>query len=265
MKGEKMKQKKTDFKSSRTDLIIEQKITTIAHKTIEENQLLKVIQGEEKSSVSTTIFFKDITDHNHFKLVQHTFIKYLKQYIKINRQDTILVIGLGNSKSTPDALGPTTIDNILVTRYLFLLGEVEEGYSNVCSFTPNVMGNTGIETANIIKSIIKETKATKVIVIDALKTNDLSHLLKTIQITNKGISPGSGIQNNRKEISKKTVGVDIIAIGVPTVVDINCLIQTKENLIVTPTDIDFIIDKLSILIGNGINMVLHKKFDKKGD
>ena len=130
------------------------------------------------------------------------------------------------------------------------------------------MANTGIETAEIIKSIIKDSKATKVIVIDSLKTSNIKRLLKTIQITNKGISPGSGIGNNRKEISKKTVGIDIIAIGIPTVVDINSIIynytnkriKEVDNLIVTPTNIDYMIDKLSILIGNGINNSLHKNF-----
>ena len=119
----------------------------------------------------------------------------------------------------------------------------------------------------MIKSIIQETKSTKVIIIDSLKTTNLNRLNKTIQITNKGISPGSGIYNNRQEISKKTMNIDVIAIGVPTVVELNNLLekQYKEKLIVTPTNIDFIIEKLAILIGNGINISLHKNFIRQNN
>ena len=250
-----------------TDLITEQKISKKIEKQTKEINKIKVTNISNKLDQYTIINFKDITDKNNFKNVQNIFVEELKQYIKLKKEDTILIIGLGNQKSTPDSLGPYVVDNILVTRYLFLLGEVEEGYSNVCTFIPNVMGNTGIETANIVKSIIQETKATKVIIIDSLKTTNLNRLNKTIQITNKGISPGSGIYNNRQEISKKTMNIDVIAIGVPTVVELNNLLekQYKEKLIVTPTNIDFIIEKLAILIGNGINISLHKNFIRQNN
>ena len=250
-----------------TDLITEQKISKKTEKQTKEINKIKVTNISNKLDQYTIINFKDITDKNNFKNVQNIFVEELKQYIKLKKEDTILIIGLGNQKSTPDSLGPYVVDNILVTRYLFLLGEVEEGYSNVCTFIPNVMGNTGIETANIVKSIIQETKATKVIIIDSLKTTNLNRLNKTIQITNKGISPGSGIYNNRQEISKKTMNIDVIAIGVPTVVELNNLLekQYKEKLIVTPTNIDFIIEKLAILIGNGINISLHKNFIRQNN
>ena len=156
-----------------------------------------------------------------------------------------------------------------MTRYLFLLGNVEDGYSNVCSFKPNVTGNTGIETQEIIDCIIKKSKATKVIVIDSLKANNLERLTKTIQITDQGISPGSGVNNSRKEISKQTTGADVIAIGVPTVVDIKTIVNNKikvnNNLIVTPTDIDFIIERLSVLLGEAINISLHKNYIRQNN
>ena len=120
------------------------------------------------------------------------------------------------------------------------------------------MGNTGLETSSIIQSIIEEANITKIIVIDALKTNSLERLVKTIQITDKGISPGSGIGNTRKEISKNTLNREVIAIGIPTVVDIQS--HSINTYMVTPTDIDFMIEKLSLLIGNGINISLHKNF-----
>ena len=164
-------------------------------------------------------------------------------------------------------MGPSTVKNILITRYLFLLGDVEDGYQNVSAFTPDVMGNTGIETSHIVKKIVDEVNPTKVIVIDSLKSDHIERINRTIQITDKGIHPGSGIGNVRKEISFKTIGVDVIAIGVPTVVNLCSLIKKSkkntflgENLIVTPTNIDFMIEKLSILIGNGINISLHDNF-----
>ena len=255
-----------DSKTIQTDLILEQDLT--CNNKINTKEKYEVINTKINNYHYTTIYFKDITDKDNYQTVQNLFITELKKYLKPKRKDIFLVVGLGNSKSTPDSLGPYTIDNILVTRYLYLMGDVEEGYSNVASFTPNVMGNTGIETSKIIKSIIKECNCTKVIIIDSLKTNHISRLLKTIQITDKGISPGSGIGNNRCEISKKTQGIEVIAIGVPTVVDIKTIIEneTKEkqnitnNLILTPTNIDFIIEKLSTLIGNGINISLHENF-----
>ncbi len=238
----------------RTDVISEKEISRNDSNIIEENGLII-----EKTTHCTTIHFKDITDYKNYKKVQLVLIKQLKEYIKVNEKDQILVIGLGNDKSTPDSLGPMTIDKILVTRYLYYLGEVEEGYSNVCSFIPNVMGNTGIETSDLIKSVIEQTKVTKVVVIDALRTNTLSHLIKTIQITDQGIYPGSGIGNSRKEISKNNMKVDVIAIGVPTVIEY----QNKDNsIMVTPTDIDYLIEKLSILIGDSLNIIFHKNYNR---
>lgn len=257
-----------DNKLLRTDLLVDTDVSKYNNEVIEKNNNYTTTKTTSSSTHYTTISFKDITDKNNFKMVQEAFIRVLEDYIKLKDDDVILVIGLGNNKSTPDSLGPVVVDNTLVTRYLFLMGDVEDGYSNVCSFAPNVTGNTGIETSIVIKSIIRDVKATKVIVVDALKTNSTDRLIKTIQITNQGISPGSGIGNMRSEISKKTMGIDIIAIGVPTVVEIKSIVKNKkieENLIVTPTNIDFVIEKLGILIGNGINIFLHKNFMRQNN
>ena len=129
------------------------------------------------------------------------------------------------------------------------------------------MGDTGIESISLIKELAKEIKATKLIVIDSLKASKINRLLKTIQITNSGIHPGSGINNNRGEISKKTLNIDVIAIGIPTVVDIRTIlnnllkkdIKLDNNLVLTPTDIDYQIKVLSKLLGESINKSLHKK------
>lgn len=245
--------------SIRTDVLSEQNLNNYTTSTKKENDIVIENSKDEKNHC-TTIYFKDITDHDHFKQVQKELIQELKNYIPLNKNDKSLVIGLGNEKSTPDSLGPMTINKILVTRYLFELGEVEEGYSNVCCFSPSVMGNTGIETSDLIKSVIKEINVNKVIVIDALRTNTLSHLGKTIQITDKGIFPGSGIGNSRKEISKHNMNIDVIAIGVPTVIEYS---SNKNSIMVTPTDIDFLIERLSILIGDSLNNLFHQDYNRQ--
>ena len=253
-------------KQLRTDLIMEQNLRQKKEKTITKNQTIEVTETSIGENDYTTINFKDITDKGNFKKVQESFVNELKKYLKLTKKDRIIIIGLGNDKCTPDSLGPLTIENILVTRHLFLLGEVEEGYSNVSSFIPNVMGNTGIETSEIIKCIVKEIKPTKVVVIDSLKTNNIERLAKTIQITNQGISPGSGIGNKRKEISKKTINAEVIAIGIPLVVDISSLAnKINKEMIVTPTNIDLLVEKLSLLIGNGINISLHENFIRQNN
>lgn len=256
-----------------TDLVIEQDLTNKIQEKHHKYEDIDVTVTTLGTNKYTTISFTDITDKDNFKKVQNIFIKELKSFLDLKTEDIFLVIGLGNSNSTPDSLGPQVVDNILVTRHLFLLGDVEESYSNVCKFKPSVTGDTGIETTAILKSVIKESKATKVIIIDSLKASKVSRLNKIIQITNSGIHPGSGINNNRGEVSKKTMNAEIIAIGVPTVVDVKTIIEDllkeevtlNENLIVTPTNIDFIIEKLGLLIGNGINITLHQDFKRQNN
>ena len=134
-----MKKLKKETISLRTDLIFE-KNSHIKPSSLEKpypNIEVKIY--EEKEKTSTTIFFQDIRNHHHLKQVQEVFVNTLKQYMTISSSDVVFIIGLGNEKSTPDALGPTVVENVLVTRHLFLLGEVEKGYHNVCSFVPNVM------------------------------------------------------------------------------------------------------------------------------
>ena len=215
----------------------------------------------------TTIEFKDITDNNNQKNVTNVLYKELCNYININNNDLILVIGLGNIDSTPDSLGTKVADNILVTNHIYELGLLDSKYSRVCSIKPSVYAKTGIETSTIIKSIVNSIKPNIVILIDSLASSSLDRLNKTIEITDTGISPGSGIGNNRGVINKDKLGVDVIAIGVPTVVSANTLVleltkckKVKENdLVVTPTEIDFLIECLSKVISNSINKCLEKK------
>lgn len=332
-------------KGYRTDLVIDEitreKDTKLSSKILEKTKNVtveEVIIDEKtncnkKKGIYETISFTDITDKNNFKEVEELAIKTLKNMLNklnISSNAKILVVGLGNASSTPDALGPKTLDHVLVTRHLFLLGDVEEGYRNVASFKPSVTGVTGIETKDLIEGIKEKIKPDILIVIDALASSSIERLNKTIQITSAGISPGSGVGNNRLEISQDTLHIPVIAIGVPTVVDgativentlqlllkkisygienkeneklklvpitnQNYLNHTKElskeqkedllgmvglldeqelkslilevllpvnyNMMVTPKEIDHLIEKLSLLLGNMINKSLHERFN----
>ena len=261
----------TDNLNLRTDLVIEYEGDYENNEVLEDDLVITTTKVDNFKY--TTIAFSDITDKDNFLNVQNVFIKELKKYLDIQKNDKFLIIGLGNKNSTPDSLGPATLDNILVTGHLYLLGDIDSNYSHVCKFMPSVTGETGIETIKVLKSVIKESGANKVIVIDSLKASKVERLNKIIQITNSGIHPGSGINNNRGEVSEKTMNASIVAIGVPSVVDVKTIVEDilkeevtlKENLIVTPTNIDFIIQKLGLLIGNGINISLHKDFKRQNN
>lgn len=148
------------------------------------------------------------------------FSKFIKQK-GLNENSSCLIVGLGNWNVTPDALGPLVCENLLVTRHLFELQpeHVEDGYRPVSALSPGVMGLTGIETSDIIFGVVEKTKPDFVIAIDALASRSIERVNSTIQISDTGIHPGSGVGNKRKELSQDTLGVPVIAIGVPTVVD----------------------------------------------
>jgi spore protease len=154
------------------------------------------------------------------KIFAAEFSQFLKQ-LGIKADASCLVVGLGNWNVTPDALGPQVCENLLVTRHLYQLQpeSVEEGYRPVSAIAPGVMGLTGIETSDIIFGIVEKTKPDFVIAIDALASRSIERVNSTIQISDTGIHPGSGVGNKRKEISKETLGIPVVAIGVPTVVD----------------------------------------------
>lgn len=311
----------------RTDLIIEN--NDAKHNT-------EIIDGIEVTSTYkdgnyVTISFEDITNYESREKVGGCLEKVLKEILiknDIKEDDECLIIGLGNIKSTPDSLGVKVVNDVLITKHLFQYGDVKDGIRKVSSFVPGVMANTGLESSNIIRAIINEEKPKFIIVIDALASLSIDRINRTIQITDTGIHPGSGIGNNRKEISEKTIGIPVIAIGVPTVVssttivydtieylfkhisyikdneELNKLtfIKTKNyknkiknkkltdeeqntllglfgslndtdkrllinevltdinmDLIVTPSEIDFLIDKLSNMIAFAINNSLHKE------
>ncbi len=189
---------------------------------------------------------------------------------------TVLVAGIGNKDITPDALGPRCAEGIFSTRHITseLAEEIGLDFLNpVCSLATGVLGQTGIETGEIIKSVADAIKPKAVIVIDALAAAGLERLGRTVQITDTGITPGSGVGNKRAEISKNTLGVPVIAIGVPTVVDAVTLAKDMtgnktatesaeaQNMMVTPREIDVMIERASKLISLCINCALQPETD----
>ena len=178
---------------------------------------------------------------------------------------TVLVAGLGNSDITPDAIGPRCAGQILATRHLDdeaeqLLGELRP----VAVISPGVLGQTGMEAAEIVRALTEQLSPSAVIVIDALAAQSGIRLGRTIQLADSGISPGSGVMNTRRELSQKTLGVPVIAVGVPTVVDAAALAGEEEakvsGMMVTPRDIDQLITHacrtLAIIINRALQRTL---------
>ena len=188
------------------------------------------------------------------------------------KEGTVLVAGLGNSDITPDALGPKTASQVLATRHIDGQTVKHLGISKlrpVCVLSPGVLGKTGIETAEIILGVAGKIKPSAVIAVDALAAMELG---RTVQISDTGICPGSGVGNSRKEISKRLLGVDVIAVGVPTVVDAETLAEelagkghgavadrSGVGMMVTPREIDSVIDHASDLVALSINCALQKE------
>ena len=214
----------------------------------------------------------------------------------VDSQAEILVVGLGNSYVTPDSLGPKVTNEIEVTRHIinYLPQYVEEGTRMVSAIAPGVLGTTGIETAEILKGIVDNIHPKLVIVIDALASRSIERISSTVQLSDTGIVPGAGVGNTRNEISQKTLGIPVVAIGIPTVVETAVLVndcldlfitklqeeaksndylnqlkqednyeEIKEalvpkdyNLIVTPKEIDVLIENMTQVVATGINRAM---------
>lgn len=227
----------------RTDLAIDQieektKLKGVKHNTeIIDNIKITTVKLDEANSLNKkkgkyiTLEFEDVTDSKNRENVTNVLTKVLKEILKLNNDSFGLVVGLGNDKSTPDSLGPLVVNDIVVTNHLYILNELSDNYKRVAAINPGVMGETGIETSDIIDSIVKKVKPSFLIVIDSLASKSIERLNKTIQITDTGIHPGSGIGNKRKEISFETFGIPVIAIGVPTVVDATVIVSDTINFI----------------------------------
>ncbi len=160
---------------------------------------------------------------DEFAKVADIVAEYLKKMIlnlNVEKTDTILIAGLGNDKATPDSLGPVTVDKINIWNYIN-----EQCDRKVSCIIPGVMAKTGMESLEIIKGVSKEIKPDVVIAIDALAARNIRRLNRTIQLTDTGITPGSGVGNHRKGINEQTIGIPVIAIGIPTVIEVVTIVR----------------------------------------
>ncbi|RBW70489.1 GPR endopeptidase [Bacillus taeanensis] len=160
------------------------------------------------------------------------FSSFLSQ-LNISKDASCLIVGLGNWNVTPDALGPIVVENVIVTKHLFELApeNVEEGFRSVSAIAPGVMGITGIETSDIIHGVVQKTNPDFIIAIDALASRSIERVNSTIQISDTGIHPGSGVGNKRKELSYNSLGIPVIAIGIPTVLDAVTIASDSIDLV----------------------------------
>lgn len=199
-----------------------------------------------------------------------TVADILAEFLPKNERG-VLVVGLGNEGITPDALGPACIKQILATRHISKELKAELGMENLASvaaIATGVLGNTGIETAEVVSSLCAKLSPSYVIVIDALAAKSVARLCNTIQVANTGISPGSGVQNARKPLNMETLGVPVVAIGVPTVVDMSTIAMDMQvadevrvsddgrAMMVTPREIDLCIEHAARLVAFAINKAL---------
>ena len=250
--------------------------------------------------IYTTIDINKIInlDDDKINSISEHVSKELKEIMRehVSEMDDILVVGLGNLYVTPDALGPKVVPEIEVTRHIlnYIPNIIPKDTRPVSAISPGVLGVTGIETVEILKGVVDNIKPKLLIVIDALATRNINRISSSIQISDTGIIPGGGVKNARKEISKKTLGVPVIAIGIPTVVDLasitnDCInifidnlqkkamsnevlneLKNKDNyneilealdvgeynMIVTPKEIDELIEKMKEIVSKSINKSL---------
>lgn len=180
---------------------------------------------------------------------------------------SVLVAGVGNLDITADALGPKVNNYVLATRHLINSDKQNlfSGFFNVSGFSTGVLADTGIESAELIKGVVEQTKPSCVIVVDALAASSAQRLGTTVQLSDTGISPGSGVGNHRYEISSSTLGVPVVSIGIPTVVSTEILKNEKQQtpMFVTPREIDKITEQGAKLIGMSINVCLQKNISPR--
>ncbi len=224
-----------------------------------------------------------IPDEDYHREISEEIARHLRRLIDLKRERSILVIGLGNREITPDALGPNVVGNLRITRHIIreygVSGIGEEQAHRVSGLIPGVMAQTGMETLEIVQGVVAETKPDVVIAIDALAARSTRRLNRTIQITDTGINPGSGVGNHRDALNRETLQVKVIGIGVPTIVDAATIVhdamahlldtldeaEQKEfleemisphlhSMFVTPKDVDETVKRLGYTISEGLNI-----------
>lgn len=224
-----------------------------------------------------------VPDEDYHREISRELSRHLKALLPKKEDMKVLVVGLGNRDITPDALGPDVVANLRITRHIIneygAQGMGEEHVHSVSGLAPGVMAQTGMETMEIIRGVIEETRPDIIVAIDALAARSLRRLNRTIQITDTGINPGSGVGNHRTGLNRETLGIRVIGIGVPTVVDGATIVhdamshlldaleeaEKKEfleemiapslhSMFVTPKDVDDTIKRLAYTISEGLNM-----------
>ncbi|MBE7021604.1 MAG: GPR endopeptidase [Ruminococcaceae bacterium] len=244
-----------------------------------------------------TLELKDlnIAEGSDYENACFALAEELMALLKLSDKSNVLAVGLGNWNITPDALGPKVVQQLMITRHLhtYIPDQIDEGIRPVCAISPGVLGITGMETGEVIRGVTDTIRPDAVIVVDALAARSTNRISTTIQLCDTGISPGAGVGNKRKALNRETLGVPVIAVGVPTVIDAVTITadllaaageagskalglapdfdpdegratlwqsvpEALQQFIVTPKDVDLLIDRVSKVVANGINLALHK-------
>lgn len=254
---------------TRIDASNDIKETRITIKDKEGEQILGKPMGQY-----ITIETRDLSsnDGSYHKEMSEALYLNLKEMIPRNAK--VFVAGLGNSEVTADSLGPKVVNNLWITRHLKREGYLKDAME-LSAIAPGVMAQTGIETSEVLEALAEKIQPDLLIAVDALAARSSSRLNKTIQISDTGIAPGSGVGNHRKEITERTIGIPVLAIGVPTVISVSAIISDivgnesdNEDILemldedftsmhVTPKNIDESIKRISYTISEGINHLLH--------
>ncbi len=207
-----------------------------------------------------------LRESSYHRRAVRVLAEQLRGLLDLKEGESVLVVGLGNAAVTPDAVGPRLLDHLLVTRHLPVAG-----LRPVCALSPGVLGTTGLESAEIVRGVVQRVRPDRVVVADALVSREPNRICSTVQLADTGIVPGSGIGNSRAAFNAETLGVPVIALGVPTVVDARTLCfdllggaQADSTLLpdpgwmVTPREIDPAIDRIAALVGTAVNQALQE-------
>ena len=221
---EKMQEDKVDLKGvsfSEEEIDTNLVISTVV---IETENGAKTMGKPKGTYITIEAGNMDEEDEDYHREISTQLARVIKKLVPVKKEElSVLEVGLGNRAVTPDSLGPRVVDNLYITRHIlneygkFAFGK--EGVNRISSIVPGVMAQTGMESMEIVAAVVKETKPDFVIVVDALAARNSKRLNRTIQVTDTGINPGSGVGNHRHGINEKSLGVPVIAIGIPTVVD----------------------------------------------
>lgn len=240
------------LKGTRTDLAID-KIKNIT--PLYTRDEFNVYEIPDKKNIYHILTFKDLLDSNKIKELLKKEIKFFLNKMISKKNYHVFIVGLGNENNTADSIGPKVIKNININSHLKDLGI--DNNIIISALEPGVLGQTGIETSKIIKSVTKEIKPDIIVIIDSYVTENIDFLNKSIQITNEGIIPGSGLKIKNDEISCKTLNIPVLVIGIPTAIEI--IFENKKEskipYLVSTKDVDLFVLNISKIISESLNEV----------